>query len=651
MKLSDQKNPIRQFYRVNIHEERAAAYIVRFIPFGLLLVTVCFLALGVYRSSSLLLWITATLNVAMWLWIVSVAVTCILGVRVAQDEISKADGQMCPEPTSDNQPEKQPETEPKGTPEGGRSQDKVRHIIAIPNYKEDKDILQVTLNSLIEARGSKDFIVVLAMEDREGLQGSQKAKELQAAFKDHFAEIILCFHPEGIKEMHLDGSWDPEVKGKASNVKFAVKKVCEDIQERSEYDVLTIIDADVILHPMYFHRINESFAKLKDEGNEEHTCTFWQAPQLPWRNLDESPAVSRVWGYISSLWEFGGVSGLLCGGHHMVFSGYSLPLNLAEQAQCWDGDIIAEDHHAFLKAWFYFVFESRKKEASSNALVRVRPVMLPAKSTSVVSPDGYWATWYERWNQAKRHAQGVAEFSFALLAAWDMLCSLPATSVGPGFLWQLFRVVLKPFMMHIVATLQAVSLAVLTCYWFASGRQIPGCPEQLMLTSTGDTLLCGLAGAWVLTWPIVIPFCFLLVANILMISICFVMPNAEKEKPKVASIWHSEDGGVKPWESWMLGPFQGSQHFKVLCIVVFEVLVCLGPIMAVYGVGVEILAYWNVMVRGNHFEYISAPKASKMDYGSMAIAQEAISKKAHTGGKQLASEENATSPEKTPEIP
>ena len=62
-----------------------------------------------------------------------------------------------------------------------------------------------------------------------------------------------------------------------------------------------------------------------------------------------------------------------------------------------------------------------------------------------------------------------------------------------------------------------------------------------------------------------------------MISICFVMPNAEKEKPKaartirsastcpcltclpflawfhgfaqVASIWHSEDGGVKPWES------------------------------------------------------------------------------------------------------
>ena len=31
------------------------------------------------------------------------------------------------------------------------------------------------------------------------------------------------------------------------------------------------------------------------------------------------------------------------GGHHMVFSGYSLPLQLAYQAESWDGDVIAED--------------------------------------------------------------------------------------------------------------------------------------------------------------------------------------------------------------------------------------------------------------------------------------------------------------------
>ena len=42
-----------------------------------------------------------------------------------------------------------------------------------------------------------------------------------------------------------------------------------------------------------------------------------------------------------------------------VFSAYSLPLDLAKNAQCWDGDVIAEDHHAFLKAWFYAVYKSQ----------------------------------------------------------------------------------------------------------------------------------------------------------------------------------------------------------------------------------------------------------------------------------------------------
>ena len=61
-------------------------------------------------------------------------------------------------------------------------------------------------------------------------------------------------------------------------------------------------------------------------------------------------------------------------------------------------------------------------------------VMLPSKSTSVNSENGYWSSWAERWDQAtsyryscacphvaqlfatreaKRHAQGVAELSYA----------------------------------------------------------------------------------------------------------------------------------------------------------------------------------------------------------------------------------------------
>mmetsp|Transcript_39237 Transcript_39237/g.73177 ORF Transcript_39237/g.73177 Transcript_39237/m.73177 type:complete len:627 (-) Transcript_39237:78-1958(-) len=587
------------FYKVNIHEDRAAARLARSLPFLLFTTVVCLLVYGVFWSPIFLLTITATLNVVMWLWIVTTATFCLLGLRATQAEMQK-----CQERAA-------------VSAEADESQGNVRHTIVIPNYKEDEDILEMTLKSLSEAKGSSSFIVVLAMEAREA-EAKEKAKRMQKKFEKSFAKMFSTHHPVNEEEILLDGSHDPELKGKASNVKHAVLKVCEQADCISDRDVITICDADVILHPNYFDYISSEFVKLKEDNN--HRYMMWQAPQLQWRNFNESPVVSRVWGYISSLWEFGGVSGTLYGWHHMVFSAYSLPLELARDVGCWDGNIIAEDHHAFLKSWFYSAYISHKAKADDINLVRVRPVMLPSKSTSVNSPEGYWASWKERWDQAKRHAQGVAEISYATLAAWDMLATVPVTDLGLSFFVALIKVIIKPVLMHIVATLQAIALAVLTIYWLASGNQVPMCPNKLLLThllTSGDTLLCGLAGAWVLTWPVVIPFTMLMVANFMMIKICFITPGEQDKK----FTWHAEDGKVEPWESWWLGPAAGSKGFRTAVRLIFDCVVCLGPIMAVYGVLVEILAYWNVFVRGNHFEYVTATKAMAKTYGAVESAK------------------------------
>jgi len=590
------------FYKVNIHEARAAAHVARSLPFLVFMTIVGLLIFGVFWNAVLLLTVTATLNVAMWLWVVSTAVFCMLGVDAAEEQLRKAGAEASSGPC---------EVE---------SQDNVRHTIVIPNYKEDAGILETTLESLSEARGSAHFIVVLAMEDREA-EGRDKAAKMEDKFKDKFFKIFSTHHPQKLQERHLDGTECPELPGKASNVKWAVKQVCKE-SKISDRDVLTVCDADVIMHPNYFEHISSEFVKLKED--KSHLHTMWQAPQLPWRNFYESPVVSRVWGYISSLWEFGGVSSVMYGWHHMVFSAYSLPLELARDVECWDGDIIAEDHHAFLKAWFYsaYMMSQKKEEEVVPRLVRVKPVMLPAKSTSVNSPVSYWSSWAERWQQAKRHAQGVAEVSYAALAAWDMLGSVPVTSLGIQFMWMLFKVVFKPVMMHLVATTQAIALAVLTIYWVTHHYEVPWCPEKLVLTemlSSGDTLLCGLAGAWVLTWPIVIPFGLLMVANFMMLRKCFILPGEQDKK----LTWHKADGGVVPFDSWWLGPLRGSKSFTMVTLLMFDCIVCLGPIMAFYGVLVEILAYWNVFVRGNHFEYVTASKSMdrKSAYGAVESAK------------------------------
>lgn len=286
----------------------------------------------------------------------------------------------------------------------------------------------------------------------------------------------------------------------------------------------------------------------------------------------------------------------------MIFSAYSLPIELAERAQCWDGDVIAEDHHTYLKSFYYGAY--RFQMANPDLLwspVKVHAVMLPAKSTSVNSSDGYWATWKERWHQATRHTQGVAEVSYALLAAWEMFGSVPVYSINVAFLWKLFKVVMKPMMMHVVSTLQGIALAAVTLYWLANDGSIPGCPDWTKTSRPhlrGDTLICGLAGAWVLTWPVVIPFALIMAANYSFLAVCFLQPAEEAPQ---RSLWHAADGGVKKW--------LGSTRLAMFLMILIDSVIFLGPIMAVYGVVAEILAYWNVLFKGNFFTYVTASKA------------------------------------------
>jgi len=302
---------------------------------------------------------------------------------------------------------------------------------------------------------------------------------------------------------------------------------------------------------------------------------------------------------------------------------------LAINAELWDGDVIAEDHHAFLKGFFYSAHRSaeevlrvgeNEKDAHCEMIVargcrpalRVRPVMLPVKSSSVVSADGYWATWKARWDQAKRHCQGVSELSFSLLATWDMLCTLPWSMYNFHFLMQLMKVLARPFMIHMVPVCQAMALGVLTLYWLLHHRTVPYCPDRIwMASSDGDTLLCGLAGAWALTWPVMIPFALVAIANYRFIRVAFMEPK--EEVGSSGSLWHREDGEVPPT--------CGSKVLTLVGTILFDCLVLMGPLMVPYGLFAEVVGCWNVLMRGNHFKYVTAAKmmgAGNPEYGTFS---------------------------------
>lgn len=484
---------------------------------------------------------------------------------------------------------------------------KVVHLVVIPNYKEPESVLRQTLLALSQTKRSRALRVVLGCEEREE-EAPGKAARLKEEFQDFFSQVIYTRHPKGLAVQHQDGSEDVEVPGKASNLRWAVFEGFKAVRERElidEEDVLvTICDADCLFHPYYFVHIAKEFSDLKRFPNNRHQMTMWQAPQLQHRNWYPSPICTRVWGVISGIFEFGGTSSLHWGAHHMVFSGYSLSLHLAMRAQPWDGDVIAEDHHAFIKCFFYSVYESALKCAESGkwcdceAMLRVRAVFLPVKSTGIQCPQ--WAdAWVERFHQAKRHAQGVAEIAFCLLCAWDAFWTIPLWRL-PRLQIRIFRVLLHLWHMHLLPICQAACLGYLTIIWFTTNRQVEMCPDRIWLTYSREFVLCGLAGSWALVWPVAVPVVAVWFSTYLLLSFLFISPGAKKS----TSLWHSEDASVPP------ACGKSSEWSSHLTVAPWLTLDCsmLSPVMAIYGAIPELLAYVNVFFKGNRFKYVTAAK-------------------------------------------
>mmetsp|Transcript_103543 Transcript_103543/g.221445 ORF Transcript_103543/g.221445 Transcript_103543/m.221445 type:complete len:663 (+) Transcript_103543:138-2126(+) len=622
-------------YKANIHERRAAAIIFRALPL-MLLALVCVLSVyGVFRSPSLLLWVCAILNSWLWVYLVSSAIFSIIGTRVAfrkmqeyeERRLLREKGSIAKEGSSpadaassgaSQDPELAFEAEGMDGTLGGVEE--VVHLIVFPNYKEDEAMLAQSLESISEAEGSHTFRVVLAMEAREA-EAEGKALRLMSTFGSAFSWMSFSSHPKGLTETHNDGSVDDEVPGKASNLKWAVNYGWEECRKEGLINldriVLTVADADCIFHPAYFSSISKDFTSkefnlMRANPGSKHMYTMWQAPQIAFRNYWNSPAPSRSWGYMAGVDEFGGVSSLEWAGHHMVFSGYSVTLRLAVEAKPWDGDVVAEDHHCYLRCMFYGIHaticeeledaRSREEAVFFNGLrppVQVRPVLLPVKSTSVASEDGIVQGWLDRWQQARRHMQGVTEFSYALLATWDLLWTMPTNLIGTQLLVRLSRAILKLFCMHILPVLQSIALGVLTLDWLVHGRVLPQCPTQIMMVHHEfKMLLCGLAGAWVLVWPMFIPLGIFVVANYFYMVVSFVRP---REMPGKLTIWHGEDGGTPPL-------LFGSVRLTMFLLVVFDVMVPMVAISVPYAFLPEVLAYWHGCIKGNRMNYVTAAK-------------------------------------------
>lgn len=202
----------------------------------------------------------------------------------------------------------------------------------------------------------------------------------------------------------------------------------------------------------------------------ERSWTIWQAPVLLLRNWHSVPGIVRNSAYVTFMFE---ISGLVSAPfwEHCSFSCYSMTLALGNHpiVDGWDADVIAEDHHMYMKCMFASYWEDifATRTVSKTSKLQLQPVWLPVTSYMVEDSRGWQYSVWARFQQARRHAQGIAELSYCMLQYWSILNEIEGKMPLRSHI-RILGLAFKYMTVHIINTWQGflmLCMGLVGVYW------------------------------------------------------------------------------------------------------------------------------------------------------------------------------------------
>lgn len=272
--------------------------------------------------------------------------------------------------------------------------DSVSHVIIISSYKEPLEVIEMAVGSLANQIDIdlKKINVVIAQEERAGKENNQKTIDyFSQKYKNVFGGLIFSEHPAQGKP--------GETIGKHSNEAWAAKFFKKKYIDKGIFDInhltLTSCDVDTIFHPKYFSALTYRFA-----STPHRYLRFWQSPIFWHNNINAVPAPIRMIGVLGNVIHIANIQEP--DGLFFNYSCYSSSYKLIDSVGYWDLDMIPEDWHIFLQAFF-----------ATRGLAQVEPIFLP---TVVDAPDGkdYISALKNRYSQSVRHAWGAIDIAYAI---------------------------------------------------------------------------------------------------------------------------------------------------------------------------------------------------------------------------------------------
>lgn len=263
----------------------------------------------------------------------------------------------------------------------------IYQAIIIATYNESYEVLEPTIQSVLDTTYDKDkIILVMAYEKRGGPEIKRTIERLQKKFGNCFFAFHTVEHPDNLPN---------EVQGKGGNITYAGYFLKDWLVEKSidsNNVVVTTLDADNKPYKSYFDYLSYEFIIRKDRNNFSYQpiCLFTS-------NIWDAPAPMRVIATGNSFWNI--ISSLR---PHTLrnFASHSQPMKALEGMGFWSKRTIVEDGHQYWRSYFYFKGD-----------YRVAPIYVPIYQDAVLS-DTYLKTFKAQFIQLRRWDYGASDVAY-----------------------------------------------------------------------------------------------------------------------------------------------------------------------------------------------------------------------------------------------
>lgn len=262
----------------------------------------------------------------------------------------------------------------------------IYHLIILPVYKEELEIIRTTFRSLVKSEYPKEnLIIVLATEERAGEKARKIAQEIKNEFSQKF---LITLHPKDIVG---------EIASKGANVAWAIKKAKEKIIDKlsipTENIIVSIFDIDTRPEPQYFACLTWHYLTSK-----KPLKSSYQPIPVYNNNIWEAPAFSRIIASSNTFWQ---MMQQERPEQLVTYSSHSMPLKILEELS-YPSNLVSDDSRIFWKSYLHY-----------NGDYQVIPLYYPVSMDAVLAKN-LPSTIINQYKQQRRWAWGCENIPYLI---------------------------------------------------------------------------------------------------------------------------------------------------------------------------------------------------------------------------------------------